>query len=181
MKYYKEIQLKNGSACLLRNPGLSDAEAIIELMRVTSGETYNMLRYPDEISMTSAEEGQYLDALEKSADAIMVSAVLDGKIVGNGGVNPVSKLEKCRHRGEFGISIKKDFWSLGIGGAILAACVESARAAGYEQLELDVVAGNDRAAALYKSFGFEVCGARPRAFRRRDGGYDSLILMTLFL
>lgn len=40
------------------------------------------------------------------------------------------------HRAEFGISIAKEFWGLGIGQALTAACIDCARKAGYAQLEL---------------------------------------------
>lgn len=56
----------------------------------------------------------------------MISAVVDGKIVANAGFNPVSKLEKCKHRAEFGISIQKEYWGHGIGSHIMAAILETA-------------------------------------------------------
>lgn len=47
-----------------------------------------------------------------------------------------------RHRAEFGISIAQEYWGLGIGRALMDACIECARKAGYVQLELNVVANN---------------------------------------
>ncbi|HEX2985714.1 MAG TPA: GNAT family N-acetyltransferase [Caproiciproducens sp.] len=168
MKYYKQVQLKNGKTCILRNPNCEDAQAILHHMILTSGETENMLRYSDEIIMTEAEERTYLSDIQASSDAIMISAVIDGKIVANSGFNPVSKLEKCKHRAEFGISIQKEYWGLGIGSHIMAAILETAHKAGYEQVELDVVTDNERAIALYKKFGFNIFGTNEKAFRCRN-------------
>ena len=39
----------------------------------------------------------------------------------------------------------------------------------YEQLELEVVAENERAIALYNKFGFELYGTRENTFKYRDG------------
>lgn len=82
---------------------------------------------------------------------------------------------------EFGISIAKEFWGLGIGQALTAACIDCARKAGYAQLELDVVADNASALALYKKFGFVEYGRNPKGFRSRNTGYQELVLMRLAL
>ncbi len=90
MRYHKKVQLKNGKTCILRNPNCEDAQAILQHMILTSGETENMLRYSDEVTMTEAEERTYLSDIESSSVAIMISAVVDGKIVANAGFNPIS-------------------------------------------------------------------------------------------
>ncbi|SDM61977.1 GNAT family N-acetyltransferase [Acetanaerobacterium elongatum] len=181
MKYYKCIQLKNGTDCILRNPDAKDAEMILRHMIQTSGETENMARYPDEITMTTEQEAEFLKSIESSPNAIMISAVIDGKIIANAGLHPINSFEKYKHRVGFGISIQKAYWGMGIGSAILSAIIESARLAGYEQIELDVVTSNDRAIALYKGFGFQIYGTHENAFRCRDGHYESLFLMLLRL
>ena len=38
---------------------------------------------------------------------------------------------KVRHRAEYGISIAKEYWGLGIGQALTFACIECAKSAGY--------------------------------------------------
>ena len=53
--------------------------------------------------------------------------------------------------------------------------------AGYTQLELEVVAENRAALALYKSVGFEEYGRNPKGFRSRTGGWQELVLMRLEL
>ena len=47
-------------------------------------------------------------------------------------------------------------WGLGIGRALTEACIECAKAAGFSQLELDVVAANTAALRLYESVGFVI-------------------------
>ena len=85
-----------------------------------------------------------------------------------------------RHRAEFGISVLRDYWGLGIGRALMRACIQCARNAGCLQLELDVVTENERAVALYKSEGFVEYGRNPRGFRSRRG-WQELTLMRLEL
>ena len=80
---------------------------------------------------------------------------------------------------KFGISVEKAFWGLGIGKALTEACIECAKNAGYEQLELDVVSDNIAAINLYKSFGFIEYGRNPKGFRSRISGWQELVLMLL--
>ena len=68
-----------------------------------------------------------------------------------------------------------------MGRALTRACIACAKRAGYAQLELDVVADNERAAALYRSEGFVVYGTNPRGFYSRLTGWQPLTLMRLEL
>jgi RimJ/RimL family protein N-acetyltransferase len=181
MLYEKSVTLKNGQSCLLRSPRASDAQAILDHMRLTSGETDNMLRYPDEVRMTPEQEAAYLEQIAAAPNAVMIAAELDGALVANGGFNPVSALDKCRHRCELGISIRESCWHLGLGTAIIEGLIGCARQAGYLQMELDAVEDNARAVALYERFGFTRIGVNPRAFRLRSGAYQGLLLMRLEL
>ena len=86
-----------------------------------------------------------------------------------------------QHRGSFGISVDRAWWGLGIGRALTEACIECAKAAGFSQLELDVVAANTAALRLYESVGFVEYGRNPRGFRSREKGWQELVLMRLAL
>lgn len=178
MRYYREIQTKTGEKCILRNPAAKDAEEILAHMRLTSGETDHMLRYADEIVMPVEDERTLLERIENSPDEIMIAAEMDGKLVANGGFGPVLSCEKARHRASFGISIQRAYWGRGIGSAILAGILDSARQAGYRQVELDVVSDNERGAALYRKFGFETYGTLEHAYLLRDGSWQTLYFMV---
>ena len=73
------------------------------------------------------------------------------------------------------------YWGLGVGRALLDACIECARKAGYTQLELEVVAENARAIAMYQRAGFVEYGRNPRGFNSRISGYQELVSMRLEL
>ena len=75
----------------------------------------------------------------------------------------------------------KEYWGLGLGKALTKACIQCAKNAGYDQLELNVVADNDRALSLYRSLGFEEFGRNPRGFNSQISGYQELVYMMLKL
>ena len=52
---------------------------------------------------------------------------------------------------------------------------------GYVQLELEAVAENEHALALYRSVGFAEYGRNPRGINLRTRGYCELVLMRLKL
>ncbi len=74
-----------------------------------------------------------------------------------------------------------DHWGLGIGSALTEACIECARKAGYTQLELVVLADNERAIAMYRKAGFIEFGRNPKGFNSRISGYSETVHMRLEL
>ena len=181
MKYRKTIILKDGRECLLRSGTQEDGREALEAFTLAHEETDYLLTYSDEKSFTVEEEGRYLAAKEESQNGIEILAVVDGKIAGLAGIDPLGDKIKIRHRAGFGISILKDFWCLGIGHAMVEACIGCAKKAGYEQVELDVVAENARAIELYEHCGFVIYGRNPRGFKSRYTGYQEVVYMRLEL
>ena len=181
MKYYKEIQLKDGRTCIPRNGAARDGSAVFDVFNLTHGQTDWLLSYPEENSFTAEQEAEFLQKKTDSEDEIEIIAEIDGKIVGTAGIECINRKYKMKHRAEFGISVDKNYWGLGIGRALTKACIECARTAGYAQLELDVVADNEQAVALYESEGFVEFGRNPKGFNSRETGWQELVLMRLEL
>ena len=177
MKYKHEYLLKDGRKCLIRNGVAADAEVLLDVFIRTHAETDFLASYPDENTHTVEEEWDFLLKKENSPDEIELLAFLDGKAVGSAGFYCVGRREKTRHRAEFGISVIKDCWGLGIGRALTETCVTLAKQAGYSQLELQVVADNTSAVSLYRSTGFSEYGRNPKGFRSRLAGWQELLLM----
>lgn len=55
--------------------------------------------------------------------------------------------------------------------------ISVAKEKGFEQIELEVVADNERAIHLYKSLGFEICGMCPNHMKYKDGTYADVYWM----
>ena len=181
MVYSKTVVLKNGKEALIRNGDAPDGAAVYENFNQTHAETDFLTSYPDENSFDPEQEAQFLADKTKSPNEIQLVAVVDGNIAGSAGIEAVGKKYKVKHRAEFGITVSKAYWGIGLGKALTAACIQCARDAGYAQLELNVVAENDRAVALYRRFGFEEFGRNPKGFNSRFSGYQELLYMRLEL
>lgn len=181
MRYYEEITLKDGRKCVLRNGTESDGEAALQSFILTHGETDYLRTYPDEITFTAEDESKFLAKKENSSNEIEILAVVDGRVVGTAGFEPVGTAFKTRHRADFGICVERAHWGLGIGRALTRACIKCAKQAGYICLELDAVADNESALSLYKSEGFVEYGRRPMGFNSRLTGRQDVVLMSMFL
>ena len=181
MKYLKRIKLKDSRECILRNGEEHDGQAVLANFILTHEQTAYLLSYPDENTMTAEQEGHFLQRKADSETEIEILAEVDGAVAGLAGIESVGGRDKIRHRADFGISIDRQYWNLGIGTALMNACVDCARKAGYEQIELSVVAENKPALAMYRKAGFEEYGRNPRGFKSRLTGYQELVYMRMEL
>jgi ribosomal protein S18 acetylase RimI-like enzyme len=135
-----------------------------------------MLRvYPD--AFTSAYEEDALKPLawaEKRLDAgkdaphdfVLGAFAESGEMIGSVGITVETKM-KQRHKALlFGMYVVPEAAARGVGRALLADCLERARAIpGLEQVYLSVTASNERARKMYEAAGFETFGVEERAIK----------------
>ena len=173
----REIILKDGRKCILRPTAPDIAEEMIEYLKKTSGETPWLLRNPDEVNYTLAGEKEILTRILDDPYSVMMAAMVDGKVTGNCAVNGIGRKRKIAHRCSMAIALYRDYWHLGIGTAMIGYLAELAKQIGYEQMDLEVVAENTQAQALYRKCGFIESGRRHNALKFDDGSYHDEILM----
>jgi [ribosomal protein S18]-alanine N-acetyltransferase len=73
-------------------------------------------------------------------------------------------------------SVHPDWRRQGIGRQLLLSLVDLAVAIGARRMTLEVRASNEAAQALYRTFGFDVAGRRPRYYT--DDDEDALVMTT---
>jgi len=178
----RRFRMKNGEICVLRSPESRDAAQRIAFLRKVNGETDFMARSTDDSPgdlwlVEDMLEDQLRDAL-----VLEIAAFRGEEMIACGSIGPVSRAyPRTLHRAKFGICVAKDFWSQGLGGAILDALIVEATGMGYSQIELSVAAANDRAQRLYQRFGFVETGRTPNALRYEDGSFGDEIQMIRML
>ena len=176
----RNVRLKNGAVCTLRPAVPEDAEQMIAYMKQTAAETEYVLRYPDEVRFTLEQEQDILERLMDDPQAVMMAAIVDGQLAGNSSIGGLGPKRKVRHRCSLAIALKREYWGQGIGTAMIGYLTELAGQMGFAQIDLEVVADNARAIALYEKCGFTMTGRRVRALRFDDGSWhDELIMVKL--
>lgn len=181
MKFRRECVTKRGDPLLLRSLCAADAEAMLRLCRKGAGETQNMMRGADEWAATEAQQAAAIKRAEDGAKSLLLGAFAGGQLIGMCAMQPVQPVDRARHRAGVGLLVLRAFWRQGVGSALMQAVIEAARTTNLEQLELDVVADNLPAAALYQKHGFVEYGRHPRKIKYRDGRYADTRLMMLVL
>lgn len=148
----------------------SDAEAIAIIANLP-GFRAGTLRLP----FQSVEDTQrWLDKHDPSATRLV--AEVDGKVVGNAGMNRLAG--RRAHSASIGMGVHDDFTGCGVGSALLGALIDTAdNWLAIKRLELTVYVDNARAIGLYEKFGFETEG-RLRAFGFRNGEYVDAFTMA---
>lgn len=179
--YRKEYLLKDGQKLIIRIPELGDAQSLIDQMKTVDCETKFLARESDEFNFTVEQEREFIENCITDENSCFLIGELDGKIIANCSVGLVQNKKRYLHRAAMGIAILKDYWSKGIGRIMMQECINWCKENGVEQLELEVVAENNRAVSMYQNLGFEICGTIKHALKYSDGTYADEYFMILFL
>lgn len=176
---YRET--KTGLTVEFRSAVPDEAQLEIDYLIRCCGETRFLLSEPEDVNFTLEGEREYLKNYEDSSDSLMLNAYVDGVFVGNASFAPVSRAKRFTHRASMGIALFLDYCNQGIGEPMIKLLLDKARECGYEIMELDVFAANERGIHLYEKLGFTECGRVKNAAKYKDGTYDDEIKMQLFL
>ncbi len=173
----KHYQLKNGLKLMLRSPLKSDAKEILDYLKLVTGESRFLLRYPVECPEDIEAEAHFIETINSHESQAMILAIIGDEIVGVSNVGLKTKL-KLKHRATLGISIQKKVWGYGIGSLMMDQMIYLSKSWGAERLELEVIEGNERAIKLYQAKGFEIASELKHAIKETDGIYYSEYVMT---
>ena len=177
----RSVKLKDGRECVLRPTTAEYAQEMIDYMKITAAETPFLLRYPDEVTYTPESEKEILTRIYEDEKTVMMLALVDGQVAGNCSISGLGDKRRILHRCSLAIALKKEYWGLGIGTAMIGYLTELAGRIGYEQIELEVVDGNTSAKHLYEKCGFVETGRRVRAMKYDDGTYRDELVMSKIL
>jgi len=171
----KQVKLKDGQVITLRRAQEEDASAMIEYLNIVGGESDNLTYGAGEMRYTVEQEIDYINKSNSNENALMlIAAADDDSVVSIANINAFEAI-RIAHVADFGISVRKSHWRLGLGRAIMKELIEFARR--HDKIEivhLGVRAGNDGAVKLYESFGFERVGYNKRFFKAGDKYYDNI-------
>ena len=74
---------KLGREVVLRNAEGSDAQALIDYLKITTAETPYLIREPDEVTLTVEREKNFIESKIDDDRELMLIATIDGKHIGN--------------------------------------------------------------------------------------------------
>ena len=166
-----KVMDRAGREIVLRNAEEADAEDLITYLKTTAGETPYLIREPDEIHLTVEQEQGFIRRNMESEKELLLIAAMDGKHIGNCSLMSIGSYKRYAHRCDIAIALYQKYCGTGIGRLMLETVLQAAKELGYEQAELEVIADNQKAIALYEKLGFVKYGRFPDNMKYSDGGY----------
>ncbi|MDL2253563.1 GNAT family N-acetyltransferase [Ruminococcaceae bacterium OttesenSCG-928-I18] len=176
----RERVLKDGKVLSIDRAWPAEALAMIEYLETVTGETEMLAAGQGEMGLTLQGEEAYIEGMAEADNSALLRGMVEGEIVSvaslDGGGRP-----RIRHTAELGISVRKAFWGLGVGDAMMAALLDDAEECGVlHSIYLGVRADNRTAFKLYQKHGFRACGLR-RDYLHIGSAYQDELLMELLL
>jgi len=151
----KEFQLKNGQILVIVEAKKSDASRLIKYANKVAGETDNLTFGHGEFQVSLEDEKKVIENHKMSSNKLFIVAKINKQIVGvltfSGGKRP-----RIQHTGEFGMTVLKEHWGLGVGSKLIESLIDWAKKSKIiRKINLKVRTDNKRAVKLYKKFGFK--------------------------
>lgn len=171
-----EVEIKNGEKLIIRKVKKEDTVQVVEYMLSIGGESDNLTFGKGELKMTIEDEEKFIEDINSKDNAIMIVAIINNRIIGSAALRSGDK-NRIKHVGELGITVRKIYWGLGVGGAILNYLIQWAKSTGIiRKVNLIVRDDNENAIKLYKKYGFVEEGLITREFYIKGKFYDAIAM-----
>ncbi len=169
--------LKDGRTLTLREPAIDDAALLLNYPKIVGAETDFLLCDENGIDgLTLEGEEQWIKGTLEAPNTKMFLGFVGGELVALFDVRAAAR-GRIAHNGGIAISIKRDYWGLGIGSIAMQAMIDFARSTNFlRNLTLELREGNERAMALYKRFGFVEIGRHKERINVRGTYYDEILM-----
>ncbi|GAA0088407.1 GNAT family N-acetyltransferase [Clostridium perfringens] len=176
----KSINLKDSKNLILRKPLEYDAENIIKYLNTVGSESNNLLFGKGEFPLTVEQEKAYISRINQSSNSFMVLGTINNEIVSVAQLSSPN-MKRISHNSAIAISVKKDYWNIGIGSAVMEELIKFAKDKGsIKTISLGVREYNNIAIKLYEKYGFKKIGTHKNYFNIEETYYDK-ILMDLYI
>lgn len=172
----KKLILRDGRELIIRKAVIPDAPRMVQYLSVIGGESDNLTFGLNEFEISVDKEELIIESMNSKDNSIMIIGEIGDQIASMlsmaCGTRP-----RTRHVGEFGITVRKPFWGLGIGDAMLDYMIEWSRNTHIvRKINLRARVDNNKAIALYKKHGFMEEGVATRDLYINGSFIDSIIM-----
>ncbi|MDB4539951.1 GNAT family N-acetyltransferase, partial [Saprospiraceae bacterium] len=154
----REFEIRDGHKLLVKEAEGAEAAPIIKYVNEVAGQTDFLSFGANELGLSESDEQRFLEKCLESNNQLFLVGWINGSVVStlsfHGGQRP-----RLRHAGEFGMSVDREFWGLGIGSFMVDVMINWAKShQAITKINLRVRTDNDRAIKLYQRKGFSIEG-----------------------
>jgi len=142
---------------VFREAETDDAEEMISYLNIVGRESDHLMHGSDGFKAPVEAVKRRIQASHDADNSVILIALAGEKIIARAELDgyPGARLH---HNARFSISVRKDYWNMKIGTTLMTKIIERARKMNLLNIELEVVADNKAAIALYHKMGFSDVG-----------------------
>ena len=152
-----------------------DAEEMISYLNIVGGESDYLMHGTNGFRVPVEGVRRRIQASHESDNSVILIALDGGKIIARAELDGYAGA-RLRHNAKLSISVRKDYWNRKIGTALMTELMERAKNMNLRNIELEVIAGNTAAIALYHKMGFTELGTY-RDYWFTNNAYSDAIIM----
>lgn len=156
------LLLKNGYDLIIRTANINDAHHILNYMNFI-GEESNYLTFgKGEWTIHEDQEIKYINSMNESDNSLFILGIINNTIVGSLSLGGGTR-SRTKHKVDLGITVRKPYWGLGIGNALMNYAIDWAKEnKKIKKIDLLVRTDNEKAINLYNKYGFSIEGTIKR-------------------
>ncbi|MCX6713774.1 MAG: GNAT family protein [Candidatus Vogelbacteria bacterium] len=170
--FTQEIILKNKEKLIIRQAQPSDALDINNYIQKVVSESDFLATSPDDDSVSEENQKKYLEKRANSDGNLFLVGIIGDQIVGMLNFKNGNKI-RTQHAGEFGMTVARANWGIGIGSCLLETLIAWAKIGRQiRKINLRVRTDNVNAIKLYEKYGFKNEGLITREICIKNKFYD---------
>ena len=160
---------------IIREAITDDAEEMISYLNIVGGESDNLMHGSDGFNVPVEAVKRRIQASHDSDNSVILIALAEWEIIARAELAgyPGTRLH---HNAKFSISVRKDYWNMKIGTALMTEIIECAKKMNLHNIELEVVADNSAAIALYHKMGFSDIGTYKNFWFANNAYKDAIVM-----
>lgn len=176
-----EILSPNKGAIILRSLSKEDAAAFRKFLPEIAKDSQHTMQYIGGKIGSLAEQELRITLAEEDPLKLMLGLFDQSELIGFLHCKPVWEEHPwVRHIAEFAMMIRKNYWGMGLGKALLKKQDEHIESASFTRLQATVRIQNERAIKLYEKAGFQIEGSKKNAVQIDGNYFDEYYIAKLF-
>ena len=174
-KDYK-VELKNNKIVLIRQAQISDAEKLLETIKIYVPQSEYIPKLGQEIKLTLVEEKHWVNSFIINDNSLLLVAEFENEIIGN--IDLTGNRRKImEHTAVIGMGMLKEWRNSGLGTELLKSVINWAKQNPIlEIIWLQVYTENVLGMNLYKKMGFKENGIIKNFFKHEEKYFDNLTM-----
>lgn len=160
---------------VIREAEIDDVEEMISYLNIVGEESDNLMHGFDGFKVPVEAVIQRIQASHDADNSLILIALAGDEIIARAELAgyPAARLH---HNARFSISVRKDYWNKKIGTRLMMEIIEHARGMKLLNIELEVVADNKSAIALYHKMGFSDVGIYKKYWFANNVYSDAIVM-----